>query len=233
MIALADPGTSRKGSGPSPPNPSHDVSMDDVTRGVNDLIAAATRLNRDWKLVDALIRTIADFIEALPDRGYSENGDSAKPSRERLKGPPTEPASTKREMSPAFKPQVAAVIDSLSDDEVAWFLEVGLRQVRRRAQERNLYFFRVGSRRRYPLWQFANRKILQGAPAVSREIPSDWRSERVHRFMTTFECLDLNGELLTPAEWLFIGEDPSRIIELMQHEVKETSCAGLEGYEPV
>lgn len=229
MIAPADPGGSRNGDGPSPRNPSHDVSKADVTRGVNNLVAAASRLNRDWKLVDALIRTIADFIEELQGRVYADDGTTAKPSRDRLDGPPTEPASTEREVSPVFKARVAAVIDSLSDDEAAWFLKVGLRQVQRRAQHRNLYFFRLGPRRRYPLWQFGNRKILPGAPAVVREIPSDWRPERVHRFMTTFECLDLDGELLTPAEWLFIGEDPSKIIELMQHEVKETTCGGLEG----
>ncbi|MGH8954556.1 MAG: hypothetical protein ACRDVF_06025 [Microbacterium sp.] len=229
MTAPADPGVSRNGDAPSPSNSSLDVSRADVTRGVNDLVAAASRLNRDWKLVDALIRTIADFFEELQGRVYVDNGSAAKPSRDCLDRPPTDPVSTKREVPPVFKARVAAVIDSLSDDEAAWFLKVGLRQVRRRAQQRNLYFFRLGPRRRYPFWQFGNRTILPGAPAVVREIPSDWRPERVHRFMTTFECLDLDGELLTPAEWLFIGEDPSRIIELMQHEVMETTCGGIEG----
>jgi len=112
---------------------------------------------------------------------------------------------------------VGAVVDSLSDEETASVMSIGLRQVRRRAQARDLHYFTVGGKRRYPMWQFDRRdNLVPGMREVTRAIPEDWSPERIHAFMTTFESgLNIHGEPLTPAEWVCIGCDPLRVVELM------------------
>ncbi len=211
---------------PRSKQPIDDEYMAVVSEGLGRLIAVTSRQGRDWKLVAALIQTITDFIREVHAQVYTE--DAVTPVLLDHKNHPPQPDAdtnkvAERRLSPVFTSRVKAVVDSWSDDETAWFLNVGLRQVQRRAQAGDLHYFMVGRKRRYPTWQFDWRyRLLPGVREVTRAIPNDWSPERTHAFMTTFESgLNVHGEQLTPAEWLMVGSDASQIIELMRRREQE------------
>lgn len=179
------------------------VDVEIALHALQQLLEAAEENGRDWKLIDALLITLTSILEEGPDVLA-----------------PSGPKEPRRRLRPEYKAQVQVVVDSLSDDETAHFLGVGPRQVRRRAHEGALYYFRVGKRRRYPAWQFDERLgVLPGLPRLIRTIPGEWSPERAHRFMTGLETdLKIAGEPIAPRTWLMAGLDPSDIIDLLRTE---------------
>lgn len=182
------------------------VDAETVSRSLQALIKTAAEQGRDYKLIDAIFLTLTAVI--------AESGEDVLASYDST--------SSMRRLRPEYRARIEAVIDSLSDDEVADFLSIGTRQVRRRAQMNELYFFVVGKRRRYPAWQFDERLgTLPGLRGVVQEIPTDWGPERVRSFMTTLAPgLKVRGEPITPQTWLIVGLDPLRIAELIQDEAE-------------
>ncbi|WP_285035871.1 helix-turn-helix domain-containing protein [Plantibacter sp. ME-Dv--P-095] len=176
---------------------------------LNRLIEAAARTGRDWKLVDAVLQTITDFIrEPL--------GNGPVPEQQLVGG---DVCST-NSVTPAWKPRLEAVVDSFSDDEASRCLDVGLRHLRRLAQYGRICSFKVGKRRRYPMWQFADRTgLLPGVPVVVAAIPKNWSPETTHAFMTTPALGLVRGvEQLSPIEWLRAVGDPSMVVVQMQKQ---------------
>ncbi len=178
------------------------VSPEEIAASLSHLFEVAAEQGRDWKLIDALLITITEFI--------SEKG------RDVLT--PIDSSHPEQRLRPEFKARIKAIVDSFSDDEAAAFLGIGTRQVRRRARNRSLFFFTVGNRRRYPAWQFDERVgIVPGVRDVVLAIPDGWRPEQNHAFMTSVALeLDLRGERITPHIWLVEGCDPARIVDLIR-----------------
>ncbi|MEW2010999.1 hypothetical protein AB0300_16135 [Microbacterium sp. NPDC078814] len=176
-----------------------------VVQSVGKLVGAAASTGRDWKLVDALLRTVTRVI--------LERGEAALVT--------VDEEGAKRRLHPDVAEHINAVIDSFSDDEAAALLGVGTRQLRRRAQGGGMYYFTVGKRRRYPAWQFDNRAgLLPGLQQIAATIPSGWRPETTRSVMESFDTkLAIHGEPVTPCEWLLLGLDPAVIVaEFEQRE---------------
>lgn len=180
------------------------------------LVQTAADTGRDWKLVDALLRTMIEMVLEAGDDVLSPpqtRPHESNPRQDVITGE-TEPSTPQvRRLRPVYRLRIQAVVDSWSDDEAADFLMVGTRQVQRRAQRGDLYYFHVNRKRRYPVWQFDRRfGVLPGIREVGPMLPSTWRPERVYDFMTS-RAAALNQ--LTPAQWLLATRDPSCIVELI------------------
>ncbi len=188
-------------------NPVEDSSktpteVESTKAALERLIGTAAAHGRDWKLVKSLVLTIAGFI--------SEKGADVL-----FEASPAHPAGR---MRPEYRAQVEAIIDSFSDDETAYFLDVGLRQVRRLAQNKQLHFFKIGRFRRYPTWQFDERTgLLPGLHDVVAAIPPAWEPQRTYVFMATHEAgLTIHGEPISPHTWLAIGLDAAPVVNLIE-----------------
>jgi len=180
------------------------------------LVNVVVEQGRDWKLIDALLRTIIGFViekdgqvlapDAMPS---SAPGDvSAELGGDVRSPPPGQPR-----LLPEFRLRIEAVRDSWSDDETAAYLLIGLRQVRRRAQAGHLYYFLVNRKRRYPIWQFDGHfGVLSGVRDVGRALPAHWSPAQVYQFMTNRRA-ELNS--MTPAQWLLAKRDTRRITALV------------------
>lgn len=182
------------------------VDADTVSKSLNHLIETAAEQGRDGKLVSALLTTMTAFIA---ERGAD------------ILAPP-DPEDSRRRLRPEFRARIDAVVDSLSDDETAAFLDIGTRQVRRRAHEGALYFFTVGKRRRYPAWQFDELLgVLPGLRDILRAIPEDWTPERLQQFMAGFDAgLTIAGKPIAPRTWLVVGLDPMEIVDLIREDTE-------------
>ncbi|ROR83246.1 hypothetical protein SAMN06295974_1308 [Plantibacter flavus] len=190
-----------------------------VVYAVVHLIETAQSHGRDWKLVAAVLAVLTTFVaETTPEElavrlppkltGGHPGADGAPSARSRR--------TRSFPLSKQQKDRLRAVIDSLSDDEAAHFLGVGVQQVRRRASAGQLYAFTVGGKKRYPLWQFADRsRTLPGLRETIRAIPSSWSPERVQRFMTLKQGPKLDGKRVSPVTWLLRGGDPERLANIL------------------
>ncbi len=178
------------------------VDVDTAKAALERLIGTAAAHGRDWKLVKSLVLTIAGFIS---EKGADVLFDAS----------PAHPAGR---MRPEYRAQVEAIIDSFSDDEAAYFLDISLRHVRRLAQNKHLHFFKVGRMRRYPTWQFDERTgVLPGLHDVVMAVPSAWEPARSYAFMATHEAgLMIHGEPISPHTWLAIGLDPATVVSLIE-----------------
>lgn len=185
-----------------------------VVAGFERLVQVVIDSNRDGKLIAALLHTMVEFVQ---ERG----ADVLVPDEQ---SPDDAPASAQRTASsrvqgrgrlrPEYRLRIEAIIDSWSDDETADFLQVGARHVRRRAQQGTLYFFLVGRRRRFPMWQFENyHRVLPGAALVGRGLPPEWAPERIYVFMTTLNR-DLGSR--APIQWLLLNRPPETIIRISE-----------------
>lgn len=121
-------------------------------------------------------------------------------------------------MPPQLKARLEAVVDSLSDDEAAWFLGISVRQVRRRRSKGQLYFFEVGRKKRYPLWQFTDhRTVLPGLREVVAATPPGLPPERMQRLMTMARAsLRIDERRSDPVSWLLNGGDPQMVVRLLR-----------------
>lgn len=183
------------------------VDADTVSRSLSQLIETVAEQGRDGKLVSALLTTMTAFIA---DRGADVFA-------------PPDPEDSGRRLRPEFRARIDAVVNSLSDDETAAFLGIGVRHVRRRAHEGALYFFTVGKRRRYPVWQFDELLgVLPGLRDILRAIPEDWTPERIQLFMSGFGAeLKIADKPIAPRTWLVVGLDPTEIVILIREGTEQ------------
>lgn len=197
-----------------------------IREALEDLIHVARSRGRDMKLVSALLRSMAEFMQehgADATITASTGSDVDPPgSHEDARNPAAE-SPLRASISPALRSRLHAVIDSLSDDETARLLGIGTRQVRRRALAGGLYFFQVGRRRRYPCWQFVgDNRVLHGLQDVTPLLPRAWPPETVDAFMTTqHPHLLLRGVPVSPVEWLARGGDPRNVTHLLASAPRE------------
>ncbi|MDY0913006.1 hypothetical protein [Rathayibacter festucae] len=112
--------------------------------------------------------------------------------------------------------RLQAIVDSFGTAEVAARLRIDETRVRHRKAKDGLYAFKVGSKLRFPAWQFTDdreRPMLPGVPALVKAIPADMHPASVHGFMTTPQEELLIGETsVTPVRWLTGGGDPREVL---------------------
>lgn len=120
--------------------------------------------------------------------------------------------------------RLAAVTTSLDTREVAELLGIDASRVRHRKAKDGLYAFPVGSKLRFPSWQFTGdpgQPVLPGLTAVVRAIPDDMRASSVLGFMTTpQEDLLVDDAPVTPPEWLAGGGDPQEVVDLLESHLQ-------------
>lgn len=187
--------------------------VDSLIEAFRRLVQAAADTGRDWKLVDALLRTMIELVLQTQGDLFLPAETPAPETSATTKAavPPVEtPPDPRLRLRPEYRLRLEAVIDSWSDDETADFLMIGARQVRRRAQQGTLYYFVVNRKRRYPAWQFDRFcSVLDGVAQVGRALPGSWSAARVYTFMTT-QTPAL--KLVTPVQWMLLKRDPSSIV---------------------
>lgn len=194
------------------------ASSPSVASALDRLLEQVGSSCRDAKLVVAILNTLTTFLENAPEDEFADDAppksiDSA-PDPESVGGPRRRRRRTF--LSKQRKDHLLAVINSLSDDEAAWYLGVGLRQIRRRVSTGNLYTFIVGGKRRYPMWQFGDRfHVLPGLRETIEAIPQSWPPERLERFMTIKQGPRIERRRVSPAIWLLNHGDPERIVKLL------------------
>ncbi|MEW2011505.1 hypothetical protein AB0300_18775 [Microbacterium sp. NPDC078814] len=194
-----------------------DETFDEDFRSTLDslrrLVQVAGDTGRDWKLVDALLRTMIELVlETAGDLFVATEQLATEPVDATEAESYCDDGSVESRLGlrPEYGLRLEAVIDSWSDDETADFLMIGLRQVQRLARRGKLYYFLVDRRRRYPIWQFDRScGVLGGVAQVAQAIPHSWSAWHVYEFMTTRHSL---LSLATPAQWLLMNHDPESIV---------------------
>ncbi|WAC50503.1 hypothetical protein [Frigoribacterium sp. SL97] len=115
--------------------------------------------------------------------------------------------------------RLEAVAGSLSSAEVAARLDRDASSIRHRVVAGTLYSFLVGTKRRFPAWQFtddAKQPVLPGLPALVAAIPEEMHASSVQGFMTTRqEDLRIEDTQVTPAEWLQLGKPVQEVVDIL------------------
>lgn len=108
----------------------------------------------------------------------------------------------------------AEVAQSFDRAEVAHLLGVSPSRVSHRQAEGDLYSFSAGNGRRlYPDWQFAGKAALPHLKALLRALRPEIPAAVVRRFMSTPDSdFTINGENVSPREWLLAGGAPSVVL---------------------
>jgi excisionase family DNA binding protein len=107
--------------------------------------------------------------------------------------------------------------EALTVDECARLLGVTPGRVRQRVNERSLHAIRsrVRGEWRLPRWQFDDHGVVTGVEAVLFRLPESLHPLAVEYFMTTpVPDLDVNGDGLSPVQWLQSGGEPKAVVEL-------------------
>ncbi|CAH0123714.1 hypothetical protein SRABI98_00029 [Microbacterium sp. Bi98] len=194
-------------------------AVDHLIEPFNLLVEAAVATHRDWKLVAALLEVTVELLSKHPVDLFqpTEQPQDALPRRDGSRDSEGASASQKQRLNQPYRDRIEAVIDSWSDDETAWHLRVGLRQIRRRAQRGELYYFEIARKRRFPIWQFNDPcGVLPRPSDIARSAPRGWRPEHLYRFMTApHPDLEFDDRLLSPSQWLRLGLPSERITFLI------------------
>lgn len=190
---------------------------EEVSEAFRRLNKAAASGGRDHKLVLALLQASLGLLNQA-GAGVFESGDVEEGGALQAASREKRTSSSRPTPSLATKSRLGAIVDSWSDDETAWFLGVGLRQVRRRSGEGTLFYFTIAGRRRYPIWQFSTqRRTLPGVHELFAWIPGTWAPEQSQRFMTSFDAgLRCRGEPMSPVDWLALGLGSRHVVDLLR-----------------
>lgn len=105
---------------------------------------------------------------------------------------------------------------ALSTAEAAQLLDVDESRIRQRIAENTLLAARVKNAHRLPAFQFADDGELPGWSRVAARIPRGRPLTAVDRFLHTPQAdLMMNGESVTPIDWLSGGGDPATVAALV------------------
>ncbi|MGO4689466.1 hypothetical protein [Glaciibacter sp. 2TAF33] len=196
----------------------------EVRKAVRYLIEAVQSQGQGEELVVTLIRESADLIKkrqplggALSEEQVSFLIDSGTFTAEEFAE--TAKRVARGDLAEAErKTLLGAVAASLSAAEVAVRLGVDVSRVRHHQAKGNLYAFIAGGKRRYPLWQFTDdpaQPVLPGLATIV-EAFGDKHPASIKGFMSTpQEDLLVDGERLTPPEWLLQGGDPEALVDIL------------------
>ena len=104
---------------------------------------------------------------------------------------------------------------SLSVGRVAELLGVDPSRIRHRLAERSIYGIRLRSGWRIPVFQFEGGQLLPGIDLVLPSLPEDMHPlEMVGWFTTPNPDLVMDGEAVSPRDWLHLGKNPKTLARL-------------------
>lgn len=109
---------------------------------------------------------------------------------------------------------------ALTTAEAAEFLGIDASRVRHRHKEGTLYGFKVGGNLRFSNWQFDEelvQRVIPGVPQIVEAISSSMHPASVAGLMTTPQrSLLIQGEPVTPVEWLVGGGDVKAVTDIVE-----------------
>lgn len=113
---------------------------------------------------------------------------------------------------------VAEVAGTLSRREAAELLGIDQTRLSHRVRDGAIYAYPgAGGRRRFPDWQFRAGGVLPRLSEVLTALPQATHPMTIRSFMTTpDDALLLNGEPVSPVDWLDAGGDPAPVCELAE-----------------
>lgn len=166
-------------------------------------------------------RFVATFLEMAADEAEQHSASSDVPGDEREVwlsvgadfSDVAAPARSAARAASAFADLAERSIRG--DEEVAKLLQVGKSRVSQRVAERSLYAFVAHGERCFPLWQFTGRRPLPGLQLLLDAFDPTTHPLVVDHWATTpDEDLELEGEPLSPVDWLRFGGSAVRLLEL-------------------
>lgn len=196
----------------------------EVHQAVQYLIDAAESQDQSVEVVVALIRECADLLKKSRPPGTALSDEQAAFLIESGSFTAEELAETQASVARGDlateerKTRLSAVTASLSAAEVAERLGIDASRVRHRQTEGSLYGFMAGGKRRYPLWQFTDDPAQPALPGLAAVIKAfqDRHPAGIQGFMSTpQESLRVDGERLTPPQWLLAGRDPQVVVNIL------------------
>lgn len=105
---------------------------------------------------------------------------------------------------------------ALTVAQVAQKLGVTESRVRQRVAQRSLYSVRSAHGTVFPVFQFEDEGTIPGWDEVAPHFPADAHLVSVTRFMdATHEDLDVDGDVVSPREWLASGGSAEAVAELV------------------
>jgi hypothetical protein len=203
------------------------IAMDrpDVRESVQYLMDTAESQGQSGEMVASILIETADWLKSRQPRGGALSDDqvayliaSGEFTAEEFAE--TEASVARGDLAEEERrTRLGAVTASLSAADVAQRLCIDASRVRHRQAKGNLYSFLVGGKRRYPIWQFTDdpaQPVLPGLAAVVRAFPEDKHPASIQGFMATQqESLRVEGESVTPPEWLLQGGDPKAVVDIL------------------
>jgi len=115
------------------------------------------------------------------------------------------------------------VAGSVSTTQAAGLLGVDGARIRQRLAERTLYGFKLlGSEWQLPSFQFTEVGLVPNLGQVLRTLPADLHPVEVYNWLTLPEAeLELEGEPVSPLDWLRTGGSPEPVLEIAR-QIAET-----------
>lgn len=105
--------------------------------------------------------------------------------------------------------RIRFIESTLDVGEVAQLLDRSESTVRHHISDHQLYSFLHNGRRRLPSWQFVEQQVIPGLGDVLPGIAEDIHPQAVSGFfLSPNPDLVINGQEVSPVEWLSEGRDP-------------------------
>lgn len=197
----------------------------EVLDSVEELVTVAYSIGHSDELTISIIRETTDLLKKRLPRGGALNDEQVAFLVESGDFTAEEFAETEASVKRGDlaeeerKTRLGAVTASLSAAEVAEQLGIDASRVRHRQAKGSLHSFMAGGKRRYPTWQFTGNSaqpVLPGLAAVIKAFPSDKHPASIKGFMSTpQESLLIDGERVTPAEWLLHGGNTQAVVDIL------------------
>jgi excisionase family DNA binding protein len=106
-------------------------------------------------------------------------------------------------------------VTSLDVEQVAELLGISTSRVRHQLADGALYSLKAGRKRLLPRWQFAGDRPLPGLSGVLAALAGDLHPVAVERwFVLPHDTLEVDGQPVSPREWLAGGGDPAPVVAL-------------------
>lgn len=112
--------------------------------------------------------------------------------------------------------KAVTIAESLTTAQVARLLSVKQPVVRRRRGSRRLYAFPLFRQWRYPSWQFDGDSTIPGLESVVAVIPEWVHPATIRAVMLGPRPLVDGAERESPREFLIRGEDPARVVRVLE-----------------
>ncbi|MGG7507477.1 hypothetical protein [Plantibacter sp. YIM 135249] len=201
------------------------TAQQELQTSVQEFVDAALSHDNGHDLAVALLREMTGIIDQRQPLGGTLSVDQAAYLIESGAFSPDELAETEAsvrrgELAETVRAtRLGAIVDSLSEAEVAVGLGVDVSKVGELQSDGALYSFIAGRERRYPLWQFTDdpaRFLLPNLAALVNALPSDMHPASVQGFMATpQQRLRHDGRLTTPVDWLAQGGNPEAAVSAL------------------